>query len=83
MISNANARAIARVEFSESLREWIIVIDDTGYRHYFDCKAEAEEYLRLCRDPHLSPYVWRRLGQWCVTHKHDEHCSPNWMRGKP
>lgn len=70
------------VDWSEQWGEWIIVTEGIGQRHYFDCKAEADEYLRITAEQgHSDPYVWRRLGEWCKHHKHGFYCKPQWERG--
>lgn len=71
----------ARVDWAEQWGEWIIVVDDIGYRYFFDCKAEANEYLRLTNSGDYEGKVWRTLGVWCTQHKHNHECSPHWQRG--
>lgn len=68
------------IEYSTQHDEWIVVFDGVGYRHFFDCKAEAEEYLRLVTGLGYPGYVWRNLGEWCKQHKHDNNCFPYWKR---
>jgi hypothetical protein len=70
-----------QVEWAEQWGEWIIVVDDIGYRYYFDCKAEAQEYVRLTENLDHEGYVWRRLGLWSMKHKHNYECRPHWQRG--
>jgi hypothetical protein len=70
------------VDWAEQWGEWIIVIDGTGYRHFFDCKAEAEEYLRLSCIHGQDAYIWRSLDKWFKGHKHNYECAPHWQRGK-
>lgn len=70
------------VAWSEQWGEWIVVIDGTGHRYYFDCKAEAEEYLRLASKHGQGAYIWRNLDKWFKSHKHDFQCRPHWQRGK-
>lgn len=69
-----------RVEWSEHLGEWLIIVDDIGYRYFFDCRAEADEYLRLTENAGHDAYVWRRLGVWSSNHKHNFQCRPHWTR---
>lgn len=69
------------VEWAEQWGEWIIVTEGVGHRYYFDCKAEAEQYIRLTEPlGHGDPYVWRRLGDWCRNHKHNFECRPHFTR---
>lgn len=70
------------VEWAEQWGEWIVVADDIGYRYYFDCKAEAQEYVRITENLDHNGYVWRRLGEWSKNHKHDFQCEPHWERMK-
>ncbi len=70
------------VDWAEQWGEWIVVIDGVGYRHYFDCKAEAEEYLRLAQKHGSNAYVWRCLDLWFKNHQHNYRCAPYWQRGK-
>lgn len=70
-----------RVEWSEQLGEWIVVVDDIGYRYYFDCKAEADEYVRLVLKYGQDSYIWRNLDKWFKNHKHNFECKPHWVRG--
>ena len=76
----AQVENYGRVEWSESLGEWIVIFGNIGYRHYFDCKAEADEYLRIRSTLGDSGKVWHTLGIWCVQHKHDFQCLPHWTR---
>lgn len=71
---------MSRVVWSDQLNEWVIVTRGIGRRHFFDCKAEAEEHLRLAIKHGQDAYVWRILGQWVKTHQYNEHCSPHWKR---
>ena len=71
-----------RAEWSDTIGEWIVVYGNIGFRYYFDCKAEAEEYIRLRTRLGGSGELWRTLGVWCVQHKHDYQCLPHWQRGK-
>lgn len=69
------------VDWAEQWGEWIIVTGGVGYRHFFDCKAEAKEYLRLTMGHGDNAYVWRTLDLWFKSHKHDFECAPHWQRG--
>jgi aminoglycoside phosphotransferase (APT) family kinase protein len=69
------------VDWSEQWGEYIIIRDGVGTRHYFDCKAEAQEYLRITNELGHDGYVWRRMGKWCESHKHNYECQPYWQRG--
>lgn len=71
-----------QVVYSKALSEWIVMIDDVGYRLYFDCRAEAEQYVKIKSRPFSSPFVWRELGDWIKDHRHNDACEPNWVRAK-
>lgn len=70
-----------QVEWSEQWGEWIIVHDGVGRRLYLDCRAEAEEYLRITEGSDGEPYVWRRMEKWAREHRHNWECMPHWQRG--
>ena len=69
------------IDWSEQWGEWIIVENGVGRRFFFECRAEAEEYLRLTQEQDGSPYVWRSMDSWYRDHRHTYLCRPLWQRG--
>jgi hypothetical protein len=69
------------VVWSDYWGEWIVIVDDVGYRYFFDCKAEAQHYLDITEPRDGNAYVWRSMEKWAREHTHNEFCKPQWKRG--